>query len=84
MNKIIVGVIAIVIAIFLLRGCLQSDRRATVYAIAKNRPDCVENSVYVNDEGNFFSYTTKRGKVRFFSVEWSDGTPKVYEESGID
>ena len=28
MNKIIVGVIAIVIAIFLLRGCLQSDRRA--------------------------------------------------------
>ena len=80
MNKVIGGVIALVIAIFLLRGCLQSERRATVYAIAKNKSDCVVNSIHIGDDGNFFSYTTKRGKVRFFSVEWRDGTPTVYEE----
>ena len=79
MNKIIGGIIAIVVSVFLLRGCLQSERRATVYAIARNKSDCVENSVYVSDDGSYFSYTTKRGKVRCFSVEWRDGTPTVWE-----
>ena len=79
MKKLIGWGIAILVAIFLLRGRLQSERRATVYAIVENQSDYKMGSAYVNEDGSYFSYTTKRGKVRGFSVEWKDGKPIVVE-----
>lgn len=78
-NPIVVGVIVVLIAIFLIRGCLHQERRATVYAIGRNRSDCIENSVFVNDDGTYLSYKTKSGKLRFFEVEWGEGKPRLVE-----
>ena len=81
MNSRLIGIaIGIIVFIWLCRGCVRDQRRATLKAIGLNMPNCDESSIYVDDKGEFLYFKTRKGKVRMYGAEWEDGMPSLVVE----
>lgn len=79
MNSRIVAIgIGIVVFIWLCRGCVRDQRRATLKAIGFNMPNCDESTIDVDEKGEFLYFKTRQGKVRMYGAEWEDGMPTLY------